>query len=139
MAGTITKLVVGALLLGLVITSGLSFLVLTANDNGYTSTDFENYDNNLANQTVEMRNIVYNASSDFEGADIEEGSSDTSQVGSILEAGERGLSTSIVLRSFLTDFASLFNLNSSFIIIIASILGMILFSAGVYLFTARTP
>lgn len=136
MQAIFTKLAIGFLLLTLVIGTGLTFLISTANMNGFTADDIVT-DNDIALQSQAARDIVYQSNTASQSSGLDGGDTDLAQAKDSISTGDTQIKISTVVTSFMSDMSSLIPISQFVINIILAIMAVIGVSAGIYLLLGR--
>lgn len=138
MAGFITKLGVGVLLMGLLMSTGFLFLVSTANLNGITVDDLNNL-NTYENKSAQTRAVVYNSSEIFSGSDFDTERTDTAQIADSFKTTQEQLNFWTIIKSFYYEFTALIPISSLFLSVLGGLVSFLLLMASLYFFWGRTP
>jgi hypothetical protein len=136
MQAIFTKLAIGFLLLTLVVGTGLTFLISTANLNGFTADDVIT-NNDIAVQSQAARNIVYESADASKASGLDGGDTDLAQAKDSINTGDTQIKISTVVTSFMGDLASIVPISQFVINIILAIIAVIGVSATIYLLLGR--
>lgn len=137
MQAIFTKLIIGFLLLTLIVGTGVTALITTANLNGYTPDDVL-LNNDIYNQSSAGRQVVYTAVDASQQSGLDAASqTDIDSAKDSISASDEQLKITTVLQSFFSDLSQLIPIPQFVINIILAIIATIGVAAGIYLFLGR--
>jgi hypothetical protein len=138
MQAIFTKITIGFLLLSLVVGTGLTFMITTANLNGLTP-DAILTDNNIAQQSNAARLIVYSSKNASQSAGLDTTVTNEAQSKDSFSTADEQIKISTIVQSFFTDLSTIIPISSYTLKIFFAIIATLAVSVGIFLFLGRNP
>jgi len=136
MQAIFTKITIGFLLLTLIVGTGLTFIIDTANKNSITPDDIIT-NNNIAEQSNAARLILYSSNNQSQDSGLEAGSTDIAQAADSISVSDESIKISTVLTSFFDDLTAIIPISNFTVSIILAILVAIGVASAVYIVLGR--